>query len=152
MARAARKIVIIGGGVAGLCAAVYGRKCGYDVEVLEQHDNAGGLATSWRRGEYTFETCLHWLLGANPERGMHALWREVFEIDRLRFVHPEVYARVETEHGEFLDVYANVERWKRSSCTRRRKTRRRSGILRRRCAGSPISSYPTHPSRGRATG
>lgn len=110
MARTSRKIVIIGGGIAGLCAAVYGQKCGYDVEVMEQHDNAGGLATSWRRGDYTFETCLHWLLGANPERGMHALWREVFDIDRLKFLHPQLFARIETEHGEFLDVYANVER------------------------------------------
>ena len=110
MARTSRKIVIIGGGIAGLCAAVYGQKCSYDVEVMEQHDNAGGLATSWRRGDYIFETCLHWLLGANPERGMHALWREVFDIDRLNFLHPEVFARIEIEHGEFLDVYANVER------------------------------------------
>ena len=101
MVPASRKTVIIGGGIAGLCAAVYARKCGYDVEVLEQHDNAGGLATSWRRGNYTFETCLHWLLGANPERGMYALWREVFDIDRLTFVHPEVFARIETEHGDF---------------------------------------------------
>ncbi|WP_394085909.1 NAD(P)-binding protein [Roseixanthobacter finlandensis] len=28
-------IVIIGGGIAGLCAAVYARKCGYEVELLE---------------------------------------------------------------------------------------------------------------------
>jgi phytoene dehydrogenase-like protein len=34
----------------------------------------------------------------------------VFDIDRLRFVHPEVFARIETEDGEFLDVYANVDR------------------------------------------
>ena len=47
-----RKIVVIGGGIAGLCTAVYARKCGYDIEVLEQHDNAGGLATSWQRGDY----------------------------------------------------------------------------------------------------
>ena len=59
-----RKIVIIGSGISGLCAAVYGLKCGYQVEVLEMHDMAGGLATSWRRGDYTFETCLHWLLGS----------------------------------------------------------------------------------------
>jgi len=70
MTETSHKIVIIGGGVAGLCAGVYGRKCGFDAEVLEQHENAGGLATSWRRGDYAFETCLRWLLGANPARGM----------------------------------------------------------------------------------
>ena len=62
-----RKVVVIGAGIAGLCTAVYARKCGYQVEVIEQHDAPGGLATSWRRGEYTFETCLHWLTGTNPE-------------------------------------------------------------------------------------
>jgi phytoene dehydrogenase-like protein len=83
------KVVIIGAGIAGLCAAVYARKCGYQVEIIEQHDNAGGLATSWRRGDYTFETCLHWFTGSNPKGALHAQWREVFDVDKLRFVYPE---------------------------------------------------------------
>jgi phytoene dehydrogenase-like protein len=110
MTQASRKIVIIGGGIAGLCAGVYGRRCGYQVEVLEQHDRAGGLATSWQRGDYTFETCLHWLLGSNPHRAMYGQWQEVFEIDKLTFVHPDVFVRLETEHGEGLNVYGNVDR------------------------------------------
>jgi 2-polyprenyl-6-methoxyphenol hydroxylase-like FAD-dependent oxidoreductase len=69
MTSQSRKIVIIGGGIAGLSAAVYARKCGYEVELLEQHDSPGGLATSWKRGDYTFETCLHWLLGSNATAG-----------------------------------------------------------------------------------
>lgn len=40
----------------------------YQVQVFERHDTAGGLAITWRRGDYTFETCLHWLLGSNPGR------------------------------------------------------------------------------------
>lgn len=54
-----RKIVVVGGGIAGLCAAVYAQKSGYQTEVCEMNDTAGGLATSWRRGDYVFETCLH---------------------------------------------------------------------------------------------
>jgi phytoene dehydrogenase-like protein len=104
------KIAIIGAGIAGLCAAVYARKCGYEVEVLEQHDAAGGLATSWRRGDYTFETCLQWLLGSKPNGMLHAQWREVFDIDALSFVNPDEYARVETECGESLSIYADVDR------------------------------------------
>ena len=72
-----KKIVIIGGGIAGLCAAVYALKCGYQVEVLEMHDMAGGLAMSWRRGPYTFETCLHWLIGSSPHGDFHAQWQEI---------------------------------------------------------------------------
>lgn len=104
------KIVIIGGGIAGLCCAVYGLKCGYQVEVLEMHDVAGGLATSWKRGPYTFETCLHWLLGSKPDGEMHGLWQEVFDIDRLTFVDPEEFVRIENEAGDSLAIYTDVDR------------------------------------------
>jgi phytoene dehydrogenase-like protein len=105
-----RKVVIIGAGIAGLCAAVHARKCGYAVTVLEQHERPGGLATSWQRGAYTFEACLHWLLGSNPHDPMHALWREVFDIDRLHFVYPEEWMRVVGEDGKHLSIYSNLER------------------------------------------
>jgi phytoene dehydrogenase-like protein len=104
------KVVVIGGGIAGLCAGVYARRCGYEVELLEMHDRPGGLATSWRRDGYTFETCLHWLLGSNPERRMHAHWREVFDIDRLNFVEPAEYVRFEDERGGCLVVYSDPDR------------------------------------------
>ncbi|HEX3992454.1 MAG TPA: NAD(P)/FAD-dependent oxidoreductase, partial [Acetobacteraceae bacterium] len=110
MPPATRKIVIIGAGIAGLCTAVLARKSGYDVEVVEQHDNAGGLATSWHRSGYQFETCLHWLLGSGPASPMHAQWREVFDIDKLTFVYPEEFERLENETGDRLSIYANVDR------------------------------------------
>ena len=105
-----RKVVIIGAGIAGLCAGVYAQRSGYDALVLEQHHGAGGLAASWRRGDYTFETCLHWLVGTNPAGQFHALWNEVFDIDKLRFIHPEIFVRLETGHGEALNVYTNIDR------------------------------------------
>jgi phytoene dehydrogenase-like protein len=106
----ARKIVIIGGGIAGLCAAVYAGKCGYEVELLEQHDSPGGLATSWHRGDYTFETCLHWLVGSNPDGTLHAQWQEVCDIDTLDFINHEEFVRIEDGHGETLHIYSNVDR------------------------------------------
>ncbi|HUB29375.1 MAG TPA: NAD(P)/FAD-dependent oxidoreductase [Terracidiphilus sp.] len=105
-----RKIVVIGGGIAGLCTAVYGLKCGYDVEVLEMSDMAGGLAMSWRRGAYTFETCLHWLLGSSPHGELRAQWEEIFDIDKLKFVDPEELVCMESETGERLHLYTNVDR------------------------------------------
>ena len=105
-----KKIVIIGGGIAGLCAGVYARKCGCEAEVLEKNDTAGGLAKSWRRGGYTFETCLHWLLGSDPKGDLYPRWQEVFDIDRLTFVNPEEFARIEAPDGRCLRVYSNVDR------------------------------------------
>ena len=110
MTQGSRKIVVIGGGIAGLCAAVYGRECGYRVDVLEQHTMAGGLATSWRRGDYTFETCLHWLVGSGPKGTLHTEWQEVFDIDKLTFIQPAEYVRLENERGESLSIYADVDR------------------------------------------
>lgn len=105
-----RKIVIIGGGIAGLSTAVYALKCGYQVEVLEMHDMAGGLAMSWRRGPYTFETCLHWLVGSSPKGEFHSQWKEICDIERLTFVDPEEFVRIETESGDRLSIYTNVDR------------------------------------------
>jgi len=112
------KIIIIGGGIAGLCAAVYAQRCGYQTEVLEMHDSAGGLATSWRRGEYTFETCIHWLLGSNPNGEMYSRWLEVFDIDKLTFVYPGEFVRLETEHGDRLSIYSNVDRLEKEMLSR----------------------------------
>ena len=109
MNQEAGRIIIIGGGIAGLCAGVYARRSGYEVDVFEKHDKPGGLATSWQRGDYTFETCLHWLLGSSPSSAKHDLWREVFDIDRLKFVNREEFVRLESERGERLSIYANVD-------------------------------------------
>src|SRR5690348_10793196 len=105
-----RKLLVIGGGIAGLCAAVYARRCGYEVELLEQHDGPGGLATSWARGAYRFETCLHWLLGSGPASPMYRQWCELFDIASLRFIYPEEFVRIEGPGGEALSIYTDVER------------------------------------------
>ncbi|MDQ0390585.1 phytoene desaturase family protein [Labrys monachus] len=110
MTGAAGRIIIVGGGIAGLCAAVYAQGSGYRVEILEQHHSPGGLATSWRRGDYTFETCLHWLAGSNPSGTLHAEWREVCDIDSLHFVDHDEFVRLEDQHGGRLRIYTDVDR------------------------------------------
>jgi len=108
MAQDNGKIVIIGGGIAGLCAGVYARRCGYAVDLIEMHDVPGGLATSWHRQGYTFETCLHWLLGSKRGRPMFAHWQEVFDIGKLDFVHSNVFVTVEGG-GKTLSIYTDID-------------------------------------------
>jgi phytoene dehydrogenase-like protein len=78
-------MIIIGGGIAGLCAGVYARKSGFATQILEMHKIAGGLATAWKRGGYTFENCIHWLVGSKKGADLNGWWREVFDIDRITF-------------------------------------------------------------------
>ena len=68
------KIIIIGGGVAGLSAGIYARMAGYEAEVYEKHFVAGGNLTGWQRGEYHIDNCIHWLTGTNKASSLHQMW------------------------------------------------------------------------------
>jgi phytoene dehydrogenase-like protein len=106
-----KKVVIIGAGIAGLSAAVYALRCGYAVELLESNSQAGGLAMSWERGGYTFETCLHWLVGSRPGGDFHERWRELLDIDQLTFVDPDIFVRIEAERDDDgLTIYTDMDR------------------------------------------
>ena len=103
------KVVIIGGGIAGLCAGVYLRRCGFETEILEMHAIAGGLATSWGRQGYTFENCIHWLVGSKEGGSLNAGWKEVFDIGRLRFFDDPVYQVLE-RGGDIITIYRDPDR------------------------------------------
>jgi phytoene dehydrogenase-like protein len=90
-----KKAVVIGAGISGLCAGVYLQKNGFDVEILEKHASAGGLATGWTRQGYTFENCVHWLVGSKDGGDFNAWWKEVLDIGRIDFVDDAVYQVVE---------------------------------------------------------
>ncbi len=104
-----KKVVIIGGGIAGLCAGVYLRKCGFETEILEMHTIPGGLATAWKKGGYTFENCVHWLVGSKPGGTMNTWWREVFDIDRITFVDHDVFQVVE-KGAESISFFTDPDR------------------------------------------
>lgn len=71
------KILIIGGGVAGLSAGIYARLSGHQAVICEKHFVAGGNLTGWDRGEYHIDNCVHWLTGSNPACPMHKMWVEL---------------------------------------------------------------------------
>lgn len=105
-----RRVVIIGGGIAGLSTAVLALQCGYDAMVLEQADVAGGLAMSWQRGPYTFEGCLHWFVGSKPGGELNGLWRDLLDLDRLSWINHDELVRIEAENGDTLHVWTNADR------------------------------------------
>lgn len=58
-----RRIVIIGGGLAGLSTGCYALANGWDAHIVEHHTALGGVCTAWQRGPYTIDGCIHWLTG-----------------------------------------------------------------------------------------
>lgn len=87
-----KKVVVIGGGIAGLSAGVYALRCGFDVTVLESHSIAGGNCTSWKRSGYLFEGGMHWLTGSNKGEPIYKLWRTVGALnDSVPIHYPEPF-------------------------------------------------------------
>lgn len=72
-----KKIIIIGAGISGLSAGIFGRKMGFDTEIYEMHSISGGECTGWTRKGYHFDNCIHWLTGTNKETELYKVWEEV---------------------------------------------------------------------------
>lgn len=104
-----KKVIIIGGGISGLCTGVYLRKNGFETEILEMHKISGGLATGWKRGDYTFENCVHWLVGSKDGGYLNKMWKEVFDIGKIKFHDDEIYQVIE-DGGKVFTVYKDPDK------------------------------------------
>ena len=71
------KILIIGGGVAGLSAGIYARLAGHAAIVCERHYLPGGNLTGWNRAGYHIDNCIHWLTGTNPSSRWYKMWEDL---------------------------------------------------------------------------
>jgi phytoene dehydrogenase-like protein len=108
----ARKMIVIGGGVAGLSTGCYARMNGWDVEVLEMHATPGGVCTSWRRGDYLFDHCLHWVIGSSPGSPLYPIFEELGVARAITFHHPERFRRIEG-YGKVLTVHTDLSAFER---------------------------------------
>jgi phytoene dehydrogenase-like protein len=105
-----KKVIIIGAGISGLCAGSYLQMNGYDTEIFEQHIIPGGLCTAWKRKGYTFDLCIHWLVGSSPSDNFYALWNELIVMEKLDFVDHEVFFQIEDKEGRTLRIFTDVDR------------------------------------------
>ena len=106
----AKKILIIGAGMAGLSAGIHACRNKYDAEIFEQHNLPGGLCTAWERKGYTFDGCIHWLVGTRPGSQFNRLWREVCAIEEMEIINHDVFMSIEGSDGKVLHIYCNLDR------------------------------------------
>lgn len=93
------KVAIIGAGISGLSVGCYLQMKGFETEIFEKHGKPGGLCTSWKVGDYTFDGCLHWLLGSNCSNPFYKLWSELIDMKSVEFVNHEVRVDIEVEQN-----------------------------------------------------
>ncbi len=78
---AKEKVIVIGGGIAGLSAGIYALKAGFDAEVYEKNPVVGGECMGWNRKGCHIDNCIHWLTGTDPKTGLWGVWKTVGAID-----------------------------------------------------------------------
>jgi phytoene dehydrogenase-like protein len=106
-----KKVLIIGGGVAGLSAGIYGQLNGYQTEILVMHSLPGGQCTAWKRKGYTFDYCIHWLVGSS-HGAFHDIWMETGALNsETVMVDPETYVTMRMPDGEDFIIYSDLDRW-----------------------------------------
>lgn len=105
-----KKIAIIGGGVAGLSAGIYGQRAGYDTIIYEKNPVPGGSLSGWYRNGYAIDNCLHWLTGTAPNTPTNKQWVDlgVLNEDTVIVQRPYLYSS-ETD-GVRLYLWRDPER------------------------------------------
>jgi len=110
------KITIIGAGVAGLSAGCYLQMNGFETEIFEKQSRPGGLCTSWKRGNYIFDGCIHWLLGSNSSNPFYLLWSELIDMSTIEFINHEIRMDIEVKDNlnnkgnRIFHLYTNLDR------------------------------------------
>ena len=104
-----KSVIIIGAGLAGLSAGCYAQMNGYKTQIFEMHDIPGGLCTSWKRKGYTFDGCIHYMMGSRSG-AYHRLYEELGAIQGRCMVDHEELLRVEGASGKVWTVYTDLDR------------------------------------------
>ncbi len=103
-------ILIIGAGIAGLSAGCYAQMNGYRSQIFELHHHPGGLATSWKRGDYFFEAGVRLVTGTSPESKVHQLWEELGVLDGRGVHYYDELTRFEGADGRTFCLYTDIDR------------------------------------------
>jgi phytoene dehydrogenase-like protein len=98
-------IIIIGAGMGGLAAGIYGQMNGYRTQIFEAQAKPGGQCTSWKRKGYTFDPCLHHFFGCRPGTDVYRMWREMGAFPRELVKIDECTAVASPDGRTFVDHY-----------------------------------------------
>lgn len=97
------EILVVGGGVAGLTAALEASKAGYSVTIVEKTDAIGGKAVNWRM---QFPTKAPWCDLEEPTIG--ALCNVVEADDKISIKYNTEVARISGAPGDFAATFKDA--------------------------------------------
>ena len=105
-----KKIIIIGGGVAGLSAGIHAQRAGYETTIYEKNSVPGGSLSGWYRNGYTIDNCLHWLTGTAEGTPTNILWKELGVLNENSVIVRRPYLTASETDGVRVTLWRDVER------------------------------------------
>lgn len=103
-----KSVIIIGSGLGGLSAGIYGQMNGFKTHIYEMHSRAGGQCASWRRSGYTFDVCIHHLMGCSSKSKINKLWSDLGATD-TPLVYPKECVGVTDLNGKLFRDYYDLD-------------------------------------------
>ncbi len=103
-----KSIIIIGAGMGGLAAGIYARMNGYRTRIFEMHTVPGGQCAAWQRRGYTFDVCIHHLMGCSSFTRINELWRELGAMPR-ELVYTKECVSVASPEGRLFNDYYDLK-------------------------------------------
>lgn len=106
-------VIIIGAGIGGLSAGLHLADRGYKTLILESHITPGGLCTSYERRGFTFDTCIHYLVGCGEDGVIRHPLQRFNLLQEMKLKRLERFATVRTPDSEFTagDDFNEFERF-----------------------------------------
>jgi phytoene dehydrogenase-like protein len=107
-----KSVLIIGAGIGGLSAGCYAQRNGLSSQIYEMNATAGGLCTAWKRKDFLFDGCIHWLVGTEPGSGFYKLWKEIGAIGSQDFFFFDYFTKYTDNLGNTLSVFGDPDKFR----------------------------------------
>lgn len=103
-----KKIIIIGAGISGLSAGIYGQFNGFETVIYEKNNTSGGECTGWDRMKYHFDGCIHYVYGSKSGTGLNELWKDVGALnDNTEIINTDLFYQFE-ENNKTVKIFKDV--------------------------------------------
>lgn len=112
-----KKIIIIGGGIAGLSAGIHAQLEGFQTEIYEKNPVPGGECTGWNRHGYHIDNCIHWLTGCQEADELYGLWKTLDVLGEGVELYREPYFYMLEMNGSQLHFWRDLEKARREFLT-----------------------------------
>lgn len=108
------KIAIIGGGISGLAAGIWGQKQGFQTVIFDKNSAPGGFCAGWKAGVQQVGFCFRGLIGTKENTALNHLWRETGALGNTLIIEPESFLSV-SENDRSITLWQDLERFEREA-------------------------------------